>query len=205
MKIIFFYGILDMKFYAWSVKLMKIGYMGIEGSFSQEAAIAMERNAELIPLVNAQNVVDALNKGEIDLGVLAESNSTAGEVKETKNALNNIDYSIVKKYDLAIHHCVYIKRNKDLKDIEAIASHEQALNQTIKNRQKLFEGIKIIEVEDTALAAKNLFEGILNENTAIICSKVAGQIFQLKLIYENIEDKKDNITHFIMIRRNANG
>lgn len=179
---------------------MKIGYMGIEGSFSQEASIAMESRAELIPLVSAQNVVDALKSEEIDFGVLAKVNSTAGEVTETKEALKNIDYSIVKEYDLPIHHCVYIRQDKSLEDIHAIASHEQALNQTIQSREKLFKGLTVIEVEDTALSAKKLSEGSLDENTAIICSKVAGEIFHLKLVYENIEDKKDNTTHFIMIK-----
>lgn len=180
---------------------MKIGYMGIEGSFSQEAAIFMNSSAELVPLVNAQNVVDALNKGEIDFGVLAKMNSTAGEVKETKDALKNINYKIVKEYDLAIHHCLYIRQDKELEDITIIASHEQALNQTIQNREMLFKGMQVVEVEDTALAAKNLSEGLFSENTAVICSKVAGNIFNLKLLYENIEDRKDNITHFIMIQK----
>lgn len=178
---------------------MKIGYMGIEGSFSQEATKNMNDSAELIPLINAENVVNSLIKGEIDYGVLADNNSTAGQVKETKDALEKIHYKIVKEYDLAIHHCLYIRQDKTLNQIRLIASHEQALSQTKINREKLFNGISTAEVEDTALAAKNLAEGILDENTAIICSKVAGELFNLKIIYENIEDRKDNITHFIMI------
>ena len=76
-------------------KKIKVGYMGIP--FSNTEAMALEflremnwKNAELIALMSSKATVDALLKGEIDYGVLAVKNSSAGEVGETKESLEGI-------------------------------------------------------------------------------------------------------------------
>ena len=58
----------------------KIGYMGIPGSFSEVAANELLAEAgmtetELVPLVCAKNILEAMQKGEIQYGVLGVENS----------------------------------------------------------------------------------------------------------------------------------
>ena len=101
---------------------------------------------------------------------------------------------------LPIHHCLYKKKSVKVEDIRVIASHIQALNQTVENRKKLFPNCKEKEVEDTALAAQLLATGILPNECAVLCRKNVGEMNDLELIKENLEDHKDNCTKFCIFK-----
>ncbi len=189
---------------------MNIGFQGIEASNSEEAAKIFAnklniKNANFIPLTTSQNVADKLKENEIDFGVFAMKNKLGGEVVETKNALNGNE-EIFQKIDtliLKVHHSVF-KKSKDVKeqDLKIIASHIQALLQTKNFRKTHFPSLQEMEVEDTAIAAKYLAEGKLNSDVAVVCKKEAGLMFGLDLMYENIEDDKENLTEFgIFVRK----
>ncbi len=179
---------------------MKIGYQGIEGSNSEavalEFATKLDCEYSLIPLTNSNNVTSALQNNEIDYGVMATYNILGGVVKETEIALKGKDFKLIKTIKIPIHHCIFKKKNISTSKINVIASHEQALKQTIKSRKKLFPNSKPLAVEDTALAAKYLSQNIFEDNIAVICRKNAGEMFNLELLYENIEDDSSNYTEF---------
>ena len=186
---------------------MKIGYQGIVGSYSQRAAALLADsagifNAEYVPLVSSANVAEALLKGRIDYGVMAVYNSIGGDVAETAEALCNVDFRKVTAIVMDIHQCIY-KLSTSVSNIEikAIASHIQALKQTAGNVKKYFPDARIIEIEDTATAARMLSEGKLDKYTAVICSREAGIAYNLTQIYENIEDDSSNRTMFVLFAR----
>ena len=58
-------------------------------------------------------------------------------------------------------------------------------------------------MEDTAIAAEYLAEGKLPEDTAVVCRRNAGQMFHLRMIHENIEDRSDNMTEFHLLRKGS--
>lgn len=183
---------------------MKIGYMGIPFSNTEEAALRFARmnrwNAlEIIPLMDSASVVEKLEMEEIDYGVVASSNIIAGPVKETVDSLagkDNID--IFQTVELEIHHCLFVKdRNVP---IDTVASHVQALLQTAKNLDRLYPSVKKMEVEDTAYAAEMLADGLLSDNVGVICRMDAGENYGLELLHENIEDDPRNITTFSLLR-----
>ena len=184
----------------------KIGYMGIAGSFSEIAAIDMagqmdRKEVEYEPLVCAMNILKALEEGKISYGVLAVKNSTAGPVSEFVKAFEGVSYEVVKEYVLPIHHCLFKKSGEvRIEDLKIVASHPQALKQTEGNRKAFFSHMKEQAIEDTAIGAEWLAVGKLDEDTAVICSKKAGESWGLDLIRENIEDSADNKTTFWMLR-----
>lgn len=177
---------------------MKIGFQGDIGSNAEEATqkfvdeIRLYK-AEKIPLISSENVVSALLDGAIDYGVMAIRNSKAGEVLETKKALNE-NIELIQEIQIMMHHCVFTK-SKGI-SITAVASHIQALQQTIQTRSKILPQAKEVECADTALAAKMLYNGEYPENYAVICRKNAGEYYRLNLFAENIEDDKLNKTTF---------
>lgn len=184
--------------------MVRISYMGIPFSNSEEAAsrFAASRgwqNAELVAAVTSEGVVRSLRSGESDYGAVASSNITAGTVEETRKALEGADdIETVDTVTIPIHHCVFVKR-KDAK-IDCAVSHVQALLQTAGNLERLYPGTRRIEVEDTAYAAKMLAEGSLPETAAVICRRNAGEHYGLVLAHENIEDRGDNMTTFLLLR-----
>ena len=188
---------------------MKIGYQGIKGSNSEEAAKRFAeklhlKNVEYIPLISSKNVIEGLEQNQIDFGVLAIKNNYAGEVFETKKALEESKekFECIDKLELEIHHSIFKKsKNVKDKDLEIIASHKQALRQTAEFRKKNLPNLKEQEVEDTALSAKYLADNTLNEKVAIIAKTSTGLMYGLELMYENVEDLKGNATEFGIYRR----
>ncbi|MCQ2510114.1 MAG: hypothetical protein MJ116_06585 [Lachnospiraceae bacterium] len=186
---------------------MKLGFMGVHNSFSEKASKVFAKNngmadiseSQLLPLVDAFHVRDALVAGDITYGVVAIRNSITGMVAETEEAFRNMDICILDEFALPIHQCFFKLPGTPIENITTVASHPQALMQTRNTRQQLV-GKKIeLTMEDTALSAKMLSDGKLSPDTAVVCSLEAGLMNGLELIRENIEDKSDNKTYFRMI------
>lgn len=181
---------------------IKIGYQGLVGSNSEEAAKAFKANlglpdAELVPLKSSRNVVLALSNEEINYGVMAIENSIGGIVEESKQALEGASLLISGSLSLPIHHSMFFKdENISNEDIETVASHVQALKQSSNLIESEFGKSELLEMEDTAIAAKMLANDDLNNKTAIICRKNAGEMYNLYLYKENIENDSSNQTKF---------
>jgi prephenate dehydratase len=183
--------------------MIRIGYMGIPFSNSEEAAemFALRQgwsSFEMVALMSAAGVVDSLLKRRIDYGVVATRNINAGEVVETRDALKGKDSVVsIDAIDLPIHHCLFVKR-KDAR-ITVLASHVQALLQTRDNLDRLYPSASKTEVEDTAYAAELLAQEKLPETVAVVCRRNAGEHYGLVLLHEDIEDNKDNMTSFALL------
>lgn len=189
-------------------EMIRIGYQGIEGSNSEEAARKIAKQLklseyELIPLVTSKTVIDKLKRDEIDYGVVATKNSLGGTVQETYDAIKNESLELIATHILQIHQCLFVKPGTPAEAIACIASHPQALLQTKNNRLKHYPNACEKEVEDTAIAAKYLHEGKLPETTAVLCRRNAGEMYDLELAYENMEDRSDNYTEFRMFKRDC--
>lgn len=184
--------------------VVRIAYMGIPGSNSEQAAIefagAMGWDVyALIPKEDSRNTVAAIDSGEADYGVVASNNITAGPVIETREALKGRDdIEVLRALWLPIHHCAFALRPAI--EVRHVASHIQALLQTKDHLSVLFPDADRIEVADTALAAEMLSKGELSEDTAVVCRRNAGEMFHLFLLHENIEDRKGNMTEFELVR-----
>ncbi|NND65818.1 MAG: hypothetical protein HKM24_07625 [Gammaproteobacteria bacterium] len=185
-----------------------VGFQGIEGSNSERAANQLLAAAgisefELAPCISSDAVINNLLADAIDLGVMAVGNNVAGEVKETKKALSDRSFREVARCELLVDHCLFAESECLLKSIEKIYSHRQALLQCQQSIDRLCPNSRRIAMEDTALAAKNLSNGKYGKDSAVICSKRAGQIFSLKLLVESLQDRPDNKTEFILVKHLA--
>ena len=103
-------------------------------------------------------------------------------------------------YVLPIHHCMFKKPGVDTASLKEVASHPQALRQTVHTRKAKFPNLAEHEIEDTAIGAEMLAKGTLPETTAAICSARAGKLWNLEMIAENIEDSSENRTTFWLLK-----
>ncbi|MFI3231063.1 MAG: prephenate dehydratase domain-containing protein [bacterium] len=200
------------------MKNIKIAYQGMTGSNSDNASQEMSKkidfnkicnndvgSIDFIEGVTSQGVVDLLINNQADFGVVAIKNVLAGDVVETIDAFNtpNFNYEVLLEEKFPIHHCVFVKDKSCEGKINKIASHIHALLQCRDYISK-FENVEEVELSDTAIGAKHLAEGLIQEDTAILCRRNAGEMFGLTLIAENIEDIKGNYTTFVFIKKIVN-
>lgn len=189
---------------------MKIGYQGTEGSFSEiatEKLIERENltNCELVPMASSENVCRGLEEGSIHFGVVAVENSIGGEVFETKKAFQSRKIHQVSSVAIPISQCLFKKTNLIENDeILFVASHQQALMQCKDTLKRILKNYQLVTVEDTALAAKRLADNVYQDSTAVICSMKAGQINNLVLVQDNIQDSSGNTTYFKLITLKQN-
>lgn len=183
-----------------------IGVSGAQGSFSEEAARTYAakqgiKRFEISYLVSVENVLTALEGGEISLGIFPIQNSTMGLVHEAAHAMAKHRFSIEKIFDIIIHQNLLAKKGAKSKQITRIVSQEPAVKQCTMYLKRVWPDIKIGNYEDTAQAAKDLASGKLPASTAVIASKAAADLYGLDILEESIEDLKFNHTTFIAARK----
>ncbi len=183
-------------------KLVNIGVSGVQGSFSEEAARVYAHKAGIKKyqtsyLVSVENVLAALEAGEISHGVFPIENSNGGIVIEAVHAMAKHRFHIKKIFEIDVHHCLLVKKGIKPGMIRTIVSHDQGIKQCRFYLKRRWPKVKVGEYADTAKAAADLAKGILPKTTAVIASRAAATIHKLDVLEESIQDLKFNYTSFI--------
>lgn len=137
---------------------MKIGVMGAKGSFSEQARETYLKKAWIIdgvvvPLISAENVLTALNKGEINRVIFPIENSNGGIVLEAVYAMAKHNFEIEQMFELDIHHMLLVKPGMTASHINTISSHDQALKQCRMYIKRTWSECDIVPYADTGKAA----------------------------------------------------
>ena len=96
-----------------------IGYLGPEGSFTHQALSAylekIKKKEEILSFQTISQVIDSVNSGKIQKGMLPVENSIEGGVGETLDALIRASQKVTINHEviIPIEHCL-ITRTKDL-------------------------------------------------------------------------------------------
>lgn len=180
---------------------MHIGISGAPGSFSQEAALKFDPNAQIEFLVSVENVLSELEKGTIERGIFPIENSTGGIVIEAVYAMAKHQFEIEKLFEIEVNQNLIVQKGVTASDVTAITSHDQALKQCRMYLKRMWPDIDLVPYADTALAAKHLSDGTLPRTTAVVASARAAELYGLDLLDEKIQDLKFNYTVFIVAKK----
>ncbi|MDR3347498.1 MAG: ACT domain-containing protein, partial [Helicobacteraceae bacterium] len=141
-------------------------------------------------------VFKAVESGGAKYGVVPIYNNTSGLVGDTIERLESSDALIVGDMELAIHHCLAAK-GESLSAIERIYSKDAAFGQCGGFlRGHGLENVELIPIESTAKAARLASE---DERSAAICSHIAAKIYNLPILFDNIQDSGENTTRFAIL------
>ena len=180
-----------------------IGYQGTLGSFGHIAASELFEGAKLSAYGKFGNVLDAIENGEIDAGILPIENSINGEVGEVMDELFKHDGLYINAYyDLKVDQNLLGIPGAKLEDIKKVYSHEQALGQC----SMFFRGrdIELIPYVNTAKAAEYI-KSLNDKSIACVASYKTKDIYGLELIEEKINNSDTNTTRFGIISKNYSG
>lgn len=173
---------------------MKIGYLGPEGSFSNEAALKIFKENQLVACSSFE-LIRSLQEGTIQGAVLPIENSTEGSVNWVFNFLleNNLPFQINGEIILSIEHNLI--GFGELKNIKTVLSHPQALAQC----SKLLTLHKIV-IKNTDSTSEAVSLAAADKNITAIGTKRAAEIYNVPIILSNINDNYNNQTRFIVLR-----
>jgi prephenate dehydratase len=179
---------------------IKVSIQGYEGSFHQVAARHLfGKDLEVLPCATFREVVKlALDKKTTDVGLMAIENSLAGSILPNYHLLQQNKLKVVGELYLHISQNLLVNPGVKLSDIKEVYSHPMALLQCLDFLGK--HSFKLVETEDTALSAKHLHQH-RSKTTAAIASKLAAELYGLKVLAPDIQTQKNNITRFLVLRR----
>jgi prephenate dehydratase len=175
---------------------LKIAYQGEPGANSHIACIEAYPTYEPLPCGTFEDAFQAVTDGEAALAMIPIDNSVAGRVADIHHLLPRSNLYIVGEHFLPVHHQLMIVPEADLATVRTVHSHVHALGQCRKVIREL--SIKPVVAADTAGAARELSQS-RDPSRAAIATRLASEIYKLKVVRENIEDESHNTTRFVVL------
>ncbi|MDU1890665.1 MAG: prephenate dehydratase [Dysgonomonas sp.] len=174
--------------------------VAIQGGLGAYHGIAAENffgeEVEIVPCATFRDIFTTIKKEPNTIGIMAIENTIAGSLLGNYELLKENKLPIAGEFKQRISHCFAALPGQSIHDIKEVESHPIALMQCTSFLDTL-PGVRIIEHEDTALAAKDVAEKQLL-NTAAICSVRAAEIYGLDILARGIETNKHNFTRFLI-------
>jgi len=171
------------------------GGLGAYHGIAAENFFAVEE-VEIIPCVTFRDIFSAIKKDSNVIGIMAIENTIAGSLLPNYELLKEHKLPIAGEYKLRVSHCLAALPGQNIHDIKEIQSHPIALMQCADFIGTV-PGVKVVEHEDTALAARDIVEKKMIGNAAI-CSERAAEIYGLNILARGIETNKRNFTRFLI-------
>lgn len=177
---------------------LKVAYLGPEGTFTQAAVMAhFGHSVRGLPLVSIDEVFHEVESGTADFGVVPIENSTEGTVNNTLDRFLNSPLKICGEVELRIHH--YLMGSvPSLDRIQRVCSHPQALAQCRGWLDAHLPEVERVPVSSNAEGARRARD---EKGTAAIAGETAAEVYKLKILAAEIEDRADNTTRFFVLGR----
>lgn len=175
----------------------RVVYQGVEGAYSHQATLAyFGKDANAFHVPTWRDCMEAIKEGMADYAVLPIENSSAGEVSDIYDLLEEYENYIVGEQIIKIHHALVGLPDAEISDIKTVYSHPQALMQCAGYLNEKHDWHQV-SLSNTALAAvKVLKDG--DKSQAAIASQAAAEFHGLKVLQMPINDNRFNSTRFII-------
>ena len=177
---------------------LKIAYLGPEGTFTQSAVhVQFGHSVQALPVATIDEVFHEVESGVADFGVAPVENSTEGSVNHTLDMFLTSPLKICGEIELRIHQHL-LGRMGDLTQVRRVCSHSQSLAQCRTWLAQYLPNVEKIPVASNAEAARRARD---EDGTAALAGSAAAELYQLNVLYSDVEDQADNATRFLVIGR----
>lgn len=177
---------------------LKVAFLGPEGTFTQTAVLThFGHSVRALPLTSIDEVFHEVEAANADFGVVPIENSTEGTVNHTLDRFLLSPLKICGEVELRIHHHL-MGLMDSLGRIERICSHPQSLAQCRIWLQEHLPNVEQVPVSSNAEGARRARD---EKGTAAIAGQTAAEVYGLKVLAAEIEDRSDNTTRFLVLGR----
>ena len=187
---------------------MKIGYLGPSGTFTEQALISQAdlASTEHVAFRTVPDVLDAVQSGDVKLGVVPIENSIEGMVNFTQDALV-FDYELLIRREIVldIRHALLGASGTRLSEIGVLASIPVATAQCHAWLRRELRNVSVLPASSTAEAARMVGERVAagDASWAAIAPATSASAHGLSVLADKIADHESNQTRFVVVGKDA--
>ena len=175
---------------------MKISFQGELGSYSHQACCEAFPEAEPLPCSTFEGAMERVKVHEAKYAIIPVENSTYGRVADSYHLLPKSGLFIIKEHFLRVNINLLALPGVAIEEIRSAMSHSVLLGQCrnflLKHR------IRAVSAVDTAGSAKIVAQK-KDRTIAALASPLAGQIYGLEVLGQEVEDMDNNTTRFLVM------
>ena len=177
-----------------------IAFQGALGAYSDLACRRVFAAMTTLPCAAFEDAFAAVREERAGLAMMPIENSVAGRVADIHHLMPDSGLFIIGEHYERVNHHLLALPGATLDKIQTVRSHVHALSQC-RNfiREK---GLRPVARADTAGSAAEIKE-LGDPTIAAIASELAGEIYGLVSLAQNIEDAEHNTTRFLVMSREA--
>jgi prephenate dehydratase len=177
----------------------RIAFQGEPGANSHLAARDAYPRMEALACPTFEDALAAVKNGKAKLAMIPIENSVAGRVADIHHLLPHSGLHIIAEHFERVRHQLLTLPGVRLPELRTVHSHIMALGQC----RRAIRALKLNPVveADTAGAARHLRESG-DRSASVIASKLAAEIYGLKVARADIEDADHNTTRFVVLAPN---
>lgn len=177
-----------------------VAFQGAPGAYSHQAVREAFPQAAPLPCFTFEEALEAVQTGRAGQAMIPIENSLHGRVADIHFLLPESGLSITGEHFVRVRHCLLGVAGSRRETVREALSHPQALGQV--RRRLAAWGIAPRAHADTAGAAAQV--AVTGDPAlAAVASALAGQLYGLDLLAEDIEDASHNTTRFVVLARDA--
>ena len=177
-----------------------IAFQGAPGAYSDLACREVYPDLQTLACATFEDAFAAVQEKRAALAMLPIENSVAGRVADIHHLMPQSGLAIIGEHFQRVNHQLLAPKGATLKTIKTVRSHVHALNQCRRMIRAL--RLKPIVVADTAGAAAEV-AGRGDRSEAAIASELAGEIYGLVTLKQDIEDASHNTTRFLVMSKGS--
>jgi prephenate dehydratase len=173
-----------------------IAFQGEPGAYSDLACRRVFPAMTTLPCAGFEDAFAAVRDGAARLAMIPIENSVAGRVADIHHLMPDSGLYIIGEHFERVNHHLLALPGASLDTIRAVRSHVHALSQCRDFIRA--HGLQPVVRADTAGSAAEIKE-LGNPTIAAIASELAGEIYGLVSLAQNIEDAEHNTTRFMIM------
>jgi prephenate dehydratase len=173
-----------------------IAFQGAPGAYSDLACRHVFPAMTSLPCAAFEDAFAAVRDGAAALAMIPIENSVAGRVADIHHLMPNSGLYIIGEHFEPVHHHLLALPGTTLDEVRTVRSHVHALGQCRDFVRA--HGLQPVVRADTAGSAAEVRE-LGDASVAAIASELAGEIYGLVSLAQNIEDAEHNTTRFLVM------
>ena len=188
---------------------LRIGFLGPRGSFSHLASVKhFGSSVDFEDLHTIDGVFTEIRRRHVDYGLVPIENSIGGGIVESLDAFTEHagEVTIYAEAQIEIHHALLA--NCKPADVKRIHSKPEIFAQCRTWLATQYPEAELVPAASSSRAAMTAAEEARTAEAigtvpvaAAIGNPLAGSIYGLSTLFENIEDRPGNVTRFLVLSR----